>query len=861
MAGVELGTAYISLLPSTSKFVPEFNKTISSASGAADSGGKGLGGVMFGALAGVGMSLMNKAIGTISNSMGAAISRADTLSSFPKVMKNLGYSTADAAKSLDIMSDKLQGLPTSLDAMAGAVQVMAPLTASLEEATNISLALNNALIAGGKSTQEQSNALDQYVQMLAVGKVDLQAWRSMVSAMPGQMDQLSKSLLGADAKQTDLYEAMKDGTVTFDDFNQELLKLNDTGLEGFASFQTQALDATDGIGTSLANLGTAITRNLTDVIVKLKPQIDAVVTGLTTFANAAGPVVVAVVQGIGDAFVWAGENWGWIGPLVVAIGTVVAAVVAWKVAVAAGTAVMTAARAVQATWTAIQTGWTAATYSGVAASYASSTAAKVAMVAHKLWNGVVLIGKGLWALMNGTLIKSAALWVANTAKLVAHKVAVIANNAGLALYLKFAAAQIAAGVRSVASWVANTAALVAHRAAVVAGIVVAKAAAAAQWLWNAALTANPIGIVVAAIAALVAGLVWFFTQTELGQEIWANFTQFLTEAWTNITTFLSEAWTNIVTFFTTGQQVVNDLWNGLWTGISTFFTGIWDGIVQFVTTYIMVVSTIINAVVTGISNTWNTVWGAISSFFTGIWQGIVGFVTAYINTVATVIRAVVTGISGAWNAIWSGISSFFSSLWAGIVSAASGYFNAVKRTFDNVMSFIGGIPGKIRGFFTGIGSWLVNSGRSLIQGFIDGITGAFEKAKNFVSDGLAGIRNLFPFSPAKEGPFSGRGWVAYAGQSVGETFTDSIVAGLRSGKSDVSRALAGVQGEFSGVTTSGGGFSVRSAVPALSGARSALQSAPVVIEGNVYGNPDHVADAIDSKRRRAQSTYGVGSIR
>lgn len=56
-------------------------------------------------------------------------------------------------------------------------------------------------------------------------------------------------------------------------------------------------------------------------------------------------------------------------------------------------------------------------------------------------------------------------------------------------------------------------------------------ATAAQWAFNLALDANPIGIIVLAIAGLVAGLVWFFTQTTLGKDIWAGFTKFLGDTW------------------------------------------------------------------------------------------------------------------------------------------------------------------------------------------------------------------------------------------------------------------------------------------------------------------------------------------
>ena len=78
----------------------------------------------------------------------------------------------------------------------------------------------------------------------------------------------------------------------------------------------------------------------------------------------------------------------------------------------------------------------------------------------------------------------------------------------------------------------------------------------AQWAMNVAMSANPIGILIVAIAALVAGLVYFFTSTKTGQEIWKNFTKFLSEAWANVSKFFSDSWKNITKFFSDGFKNV-----------------------------------------------------------------------------------------------------------------------------------------------------------------------------------------------------------------------------------------------------------------------------------------------------------------
>lgn len=209
---------------------------------------------------------VSKISSTISSNLGGAISRVDTLNNFPKVMTSLGYSAEESKKSIDDIGSALDGLPTSLDAMAGDVQKLAATMGNLDDgmvnATSVGLGLNDMFLAGGKGTAVASAAMEQYNQMLAVGKVDQQGWNSLVNAAPGQMNQLAQSILGVDANAQDLYEAMKNGEVSFDDLNAAIVNLDQEGGEGFDSFKNQAVAATDGIATQMENVGTSMKKVL-----------------------------------------------------------------------------------------------------------------------------------------------------------------------------------------------------------------------------------------------------------------------------------------------------------------------------------------------------------------------------------------------------------------------------------------------------------------------------------------------------------------------------------------------------------------------------------------------------------------------
>lgn len=252
------------------------------------------------------VKIFNGITSAISGAMDSAISRMDTLNNFPKVMQGLGYSAESAGSSIETISDHLDGLPTTLDGMVAGVQNLAATMGNLADgevnATSVGLALNDMLLAGGKGTQMASNAMEQYNQMLAVGKVDMQAWRSVVNAAPGQMDQLAKSMLGAEAGQAQLYEALQKGTVTFDQLNAEIVKLDKEGGAGFDSFAKQAITGTQGLGTQLDNIRTSLTKVVTaalqgtDIEKPLKQLGDRITAVIPTLVQGFSQAAVAIAN-------------------------------------------------------------------------------------------------------------------------------------------------------------------------------------------------------------------------------------------------------------------------------------------------------------------------------------------------------------------------------------------------------------------------------------------------------------------------------------------------------------------------------------------------------------------------------------
>lgn len=208
--------------------------------------------------------LVETAFNMIRNSMDDAISRLDTMNNFPKVMSNLGISAKDSQKAIDKLTQGLRGLPTTLDAGALAVQRFTSKNGDVNKSTEYFLALNNAILAGGASSEIQSTAIEQLSQSYAKGKPDMMEWRSIMTAMPAQLKQVAIAMgyIDADA----LGEDLREGNVSMEEFMETLVRLDKEGTANFKSFQEQAKNATGGIRTNITNMKTAIARGVANII-------------------------------------------------------------------------------------------------------------------------------------------------------------------------------------------------------------------------------------------------------------------------------------------------------------------------------------------------------------------------------------------------------------------------------------------------------------------------------------------------------------------------------------------------------------------------------------------------------------------
>ena len=289
----------------------------------------------------------------------------------------------------------------------------------------------------------------------------------------------------------------------------------------------------------------------------------------------------------------------------------------------------------------------------------------------------------------------------------------------------------------------------------------------------AAMSINPWVLLVAAIAAVVGALIYFFTQTKTGRALWQSFTTWLSGAWQGLVGIATTVWNTI-------SNAVIACVNGIkaaWTGISTFFISLWTSI----TTNASIVWNSLVTIVTTVVNLIQAAWSGFSAFMGSIWDGIVAVASGVWNGLVAVI-------SGAWNTIVSVINGAISI----VRSVISSGFNGAKAIVQGAMNAMRGVISSIWNAIKGVFRAGVNfirsvvhvdlsgQGRAIMNSFFNGLKSVWNSIKSFISHIAGWIK-------AHKGPISyDRKLLIPAGRAIMEGLNSGLTEQFANVKSNVS---------------------------------------------------------------------------
>ena len=301
-----------------------------------------------------------------------------------------------------------------------------------------------------------------------------------------------------------------------------------------------------------------------------------------------------------------------------------------------------------------------------------------------------------------------------------------------------------------------------------------------------AATVAPWGLVVAAIAAVVAALVLFFTKTKTGQQLWSNFVNFLKTAWQGLVAIAQTIWNTIGQAITHPVETIKQLWQGikaffsaLWQGIVTGAQAIWNGFAQFFAPVVEAVKAVWNGIkdfftqlwqgiVTGAQAIWQTlvtiftpivtaikaVWQGLTSFFSALWQGIVTGAQAIWQTLVTIFTPIVEAIK----AVWQGLTAFFSALWQGIITAAQAFWQTLVTIFTPIVEAIKAVWQGLTAFFSTLWNGIKSTTTSIWNGIKSFISSTWSGIKDIVSTGGSAVSNFVSNAMNHVKLFFSNGW-------------------------------------------------------------------------------------------------------
>lgn len=741
---------------------------------AAQNYASGFGGAT-GAIMGIVSSVTSRALDAISGSIASAVNRVDTIANFPKIMQSVGYSADEARATIERLSSGIDGLPTSLDAIVGSVQKIAPVSGSLATATDVALAFNNALLAGGKSQEVMNSAFEQYSQMLSTGRVDMQSWKILAQAMPGQLNQIAKALLGANANQADLYKAMQSGVITFDQFNNAIVSLNNEGLPGYASFAEQARISTESIGTAWTNVQNRINKAVAKIIDHIGQ------------ANIAGAInnFSSSFSGIADTVIT------YLDPVISTVGSFMDQLQNNGAITSFGDALNALKDVFDSTIGLI--GDLITTFTGLDNSEdASRSAADLLKSAVDGVKSAIELARDAVQGLRDNLTVVAPVIVAVATALIAYEtikaVRSIADDFGLlksAASLAFDAIKGGEGVLSTLSVFGELVGEGGALASVFGTISTAISGVGTSLL--ALVGSIPvIGWIAVAVVALGAVFTWLWNTNE-------DFRNAVIGIWDSICSAISGAVDSIVGFFTTTLPAA-------FTQFVQFVQGIPAAVGQFIQelpSMILYALTFAVVFLFGLGAQLAQLAVQIGSEFV---QNVVNFFTVdlpsafaqFVLFVSTIPEQVQTALA----TLLANIALWAIDMAAKASEAADGFLRGVTDGLNAAVDFVKSIPDKIKSFFSNAGDWLVNSGKALLDGFAKGIRNAVNAVTSAASDALGAVRKLFPFSPAKKGPFSGHGYTTYSGRALMRDFARGIKGSSALAETEAMSALSSVHDVF-----------------------------------------------------------------
>lgn len=743
----DIGTAYVKVAPNMTgiqgKVAAGFKGTGTKVANQMGGEISGRSAAIVGAIAGVASAAASKAMNMIASSIGGAIKRVDTLNNAGRTFEYMGFQAQDAAKATAALNKSILGLPTPLDSAMRGMTALAATYQDIGLGQKVFSSLNNAILGFGGTAAQVENAITQLSQLPLDGPLDAQTWNSLRNSglTPLLVAMAKESGMSVSA----MKEAFGEGELTVGDFTNKLIEMNTKGGGGLAALETIAKSATSGIGTGMANMQTAVSRGVANIIQAIGASniADAIGKIGASFEKALNVVaqnVPKAIRAIAQLSDFVVRNKDVIIALAVGITAAVVALKAYSAAMAVSRGITVAYTAVTTYLNLVQSLQAQGLGTLRAAWFALNTVMKA--------NPIGIITTALVALTAGltyffTQTETGRAIFENAWGKMKDAVGFVVDAFNIAKtavteFISGAVDKLSDAISSGINWLNDWRAWFINIGIVIGTILLPRLLQlGGQFVATA---------VKAAVSAVKAGAAWV-KQAALATGAWLkNLPKVAAQA---VKTAASSAKQAIIagaawikqSVLTAASWVKTFALYGLGVAKAALQTGI--AAVKMAASWLLALGPIglIIAAVAGAAALIIANWNSVSTFVVGVWHGIQNAVQVAIEWIKAnwpLILAILTGPIGlAVLAIvknWDTIKNAFSSAW-----------NFIKSIWGGVGEWFKGIWNGIKGAFSSVSSWFrdtFNAGWNNIKNVFSGIGGWFKDRFNDIKNAFSGIYNI-----------------------------------------------------------------------------------------------------------------------
>ena len=261
-----------------------------------------------------------------------------------------------------------------------------------------------------------------------------------------------------------------------------------------------------------------------------------------------------------------------------------------------------------------------------------------------------------------------------------------------------------------------------------------KAVKGAMAALNAVMLANPIVLIIAAIAALVAAFIYLWNTNE-------EFRQFWIDLWNNIKEVAVAVWEAISTFIINAWNAIKTTAETIWNGIRDFFTGLWESIST-------TVSTVWNAIKDTIGGIMQGIWDTITSIWNSIYETISPLLEAFRYLFETIFEAIhilitraLEAVSAKISEIWNAIVAFLTPILEGIKSTFQTIWNAIKEVVTAALNAIKGVAETVWNAIKGVIETVLNAIKSVVSSALNVVKNTFSTIWNNVKTTVTSVLN------------------------------------------------------------------------------------------------------------------------